>query len=87
MKLGLENIKLNFATKRNTNRENEDVSGTEETGTIDIGKAEFEMTPEEILEYIKTAPGVVKDVLAFAKDALAMQREAAKEESKKVVTD
>lgn len=85
MKLGFENIKFAMTTDSNSNRENEDVHASKESGEVNIGKIEIELTPEEVLEYIKTAPGVVKDALAFAKEALAMQRDIAKEESKKVM--
>ena len=87
MKLNLEDITVKMSTDNNHNRENTTAASSKEDGEVHIGKAEFEMTPEEILEYIKTAPGIVKDVLAFAKDALAMRHEAAKEEAKKVVKD
>lgn len=87
MKVNVENVKIDFRSNHQNNTENTDVRNSDEGGSVEIGKVEFEMTPEEILEYIKTAPGVVKDALAFARDALAMQKEMIKEEAKKVVTD
>ena len=87
MKMSFENIKFALTTDNSHNKENTDTAANKESGELNIGKIEVEVTPEEVLEYVKTAPGIVKDVLAFAKDALAMQREIAKEEAKKVVKD
>ena len=87
MKFNVENFKVDFKSNRTNHNENTDVHNSEEGGTIEVGKLEVELTPEEILEYIKTAPTIVKDALAFGRDIMTMQRDLAKEESKKVVTD
>ena len=84
MKFNVENVKIDFKSNRQNNRENTDVHNTDEGGSVEIGKLEVELTPEEILEYIKTAPTIVKDALAFGRDAIAMQRDLVKEESKVV---
>ena len=87
MKINVENLKLDFNTENNRNRENENIEAGKEAGNIEVGKLEVEIPTEEVLQYLATAPNVVKDIMSFMKDMQAMRNEARKEESKKVVTD
>ncbi len=86
MKVNVENFKMNINTDNNHNRENTQVDACKEDGVIEVAHLEVEIPTEEVLQYLTTAPNVVKDLLAFAKDMRAMQREEKKEESK-IVTD